>query len=343
MLRFGNFAMSLAPSRSTRIASRAYVQRGRAALCAALLAAGVLAAAPARAQAPAAADIAVEARNLTTPELCAEKDNVQIDFAAPDVRSFQLRAVHPAYIGTIVTDRWAPDLTSCEFHPTNEGFAEKGERITIWESTMMQLVGYRIPEFWRPANTDVRVGDKVVKGLQIVQLFFNYRERAEEALVFYPPDGYWRARPFPFGDMRWTAYGSSFLVGPVEIQERPIVDLSEVAFDPKTKTFTLSFRRGGSAKMKVAEVNQEQFQLDVTFDGAPTKDYPFASLRSMYASETNSDAARIAWRGPGAKSWRETDVFGLKTEPAVELWLGRRLPSRHNTSAPDMIVSHFKK
>ena len=42
-------------------------------------------------------------------------------------------------------------------------------------------------------------------------------------MVLYPPDGYWRARPLPFEDMRWTAYGSSFLVGPVETQERPIV------------------------------------------------------------------------------------------------------------------------
>ena len=69
-----------------------------------------------------------------------------------------------------------------------------------------------------------------------------FNERAEEVLVLYPADGYWRARPLPPGNLRWSAYGSSFLIGPVETSGRPFVDIRDVAFDPETSTFTLEFR-----------------------------------------------------------------------------------------------------
>ncbi len=70
-----------------------------------------------------------------------------------------------------------------------------------------------LSSFWRPNTVPVRVGDRVEQGFHVVQLWVRFRERAEEVLVFYPPDGYWRARPLPPPHMRWSAYGSSFLVG----------------------------------------------------------------------------------------------------------------------------------
>ena len=113
------------------------------------------------------------------------------------------------------------------------------------------LTGYTFPAkaFWRAPTVPVRVGDRVENGFHLVQLWMNYRQRAEEIMAFYPPDGYWRARPLPFEEMRWTAYGSSFLIGPVEVQQRPIVDLEEIAFEPETRTFVLKFKRGGTARI----------------------------------------------------------------------------------------------
>ena len=129
------------------------------------------------------------------------------------------------------------------------------------------------------------------------------RERAEEIMVLYPPDGYWRARPLPFEDMRWTAYGSSFLVGPVETQERPIVDLQEIVFEPQTRTFILKFKRGGEARVALKAVDQKRLTLDVDYSDAMPGARPFAALRSMYAMETMSDAAMVAWRSKRGKGW----------------------------------------
>src|SRR2546430_16321861 len=45
-----------------------------------------------------------------------------------------------------------------------------------------------------------------------------------------------------FRSLKWSAYGSSFMVGPIEFKDRPFVDIREVVFDPNTKTFRLAFR-----------------------------------------------------------------------------------------------------
>ena len=285
-------------------------------------------------------ELAVQVANKSTPVLCAEKDNVNLEFTGPQVREFRIQAVHPAYIGTIAVDRWAPDWTACDM-TQDPVFKSDARRVTFWETPEFWLTGYTYPSFWRPANVPVRVGDKVENGLHLVQLWMRYRERAEEILVFYPPDGYWRARPLPFADMRWTAYGSSFLVGPVEVQQRPIVDLKAIAFDPETLTFTLDFARGGSAKLKVDIIDQERISLKTTFSGDLPKDLPFAAMRSMYATEFNSDVARVAWRSKGGEGWGESNIMDYKGGLVTEIWAGRVVPSMHNKSAPDMVFSHF--
>ena len=288
----------------------------------------------------AAEALAVQATGRSVPEACAEKDNVEISFTSPVVRAFRLEAVHPAFVGMIRRDRFQPDYTSCDMVPGTE-FAAGAQRVTFWETPRFWLTGYRLPEFWRPADVPVRVGDRVERGLTFIQLWMRYRERAEEILVMYPPDGYWRIRPLPPDEMRWTAYGSSFLIGPVEMADRPIVAIEEISFDPVRKSFTLRFKRGGSATISLATIDEDRFSMDVTLEGAVPRDLPFASLRSMYTTEDNADASHVAWRTPGSPGWTESPVLAFHDANVSELWLGRRAVSRHNLSAPDLIVNRF--
>jgi hypothetical protein len=243
----------------------------------------------------------------------------------------------------ISTDRWAPDFSACNI-PHGEGALP---RKTFFETPTLWLTGLTDPDFWRPANVPIRVGDHVEPGFNYIQLWMLFRERAEEVLVLYPSDGNWRIRPLPFGDMRWTAYGSSFQLGPLESQDspagpRPIVAIKDIAFDPAKKAFTLNFVRGGSATVTIRQVDQDHVALDVAFSGAIPANLPFAALRSMYASETNSDVARVAWRVKDGKGWEESPVLSFPGAMATELWAGRHAASRHNLSAPDMVFSHFQ-
>lgn len=287
----------------------------------------------------AAAPLAVEVRNESVPVLCAEKDNVALSFLSSDVRRFRIEARHPAYIGTLNADRTAPDWTQCDMTGDPAVPAKPRTRI-LYSDQKYRLVGFTFASFWRPPVVPVRVAGRSFEGLHMVQLFTTTPRGRYESLVFYPPDGYWRARPLPPAHMPEAAYGSSFLVGPVEVDGRPIVRLKEVSFDPAQATFTLGFAAGGSARMRVATLDRDRQDLDITLSQA-ISGTPFAALRSMYVTAFNNDAAAVAWKPPGAAGWRETPLMEFEGGTALEVWAGRLTPSRHNTSAPDMVFGPF--
>jgi hypothetical protein len=284
--------------------------------------------------------LAVDIVNESEPTLCAEKDNVSVTLRSGEVRRFTIEAAHPAYIGTIVADRWAPDFTHCDM-AADPAYPFEKRRLTIFETEEWQLVGLTFPSFWRPNRVPVRVGARQESGFHLLQLWTRHEERAEEVLVLYPADGYWRARPLPPKHLRWSAYGSSFLIGPVETKGRPLVDIKGIAFDPQTRTFTLDFVRGGSATVRLDKLDAERIALDVTLSPPVGAERPFAALRSMFVSEGNADVAHIAWRDWGEALWRRAGVMEFRGARAAELWAGRLVPSRHNTSAPDMRFGTF--
>jgi len=284
--------------------------------------------------------LAVDVTNGSEPTRCAEKDNVYLKLQSAEARRFTVEAAHPAYVGTIVKDQWAPDFTSCDMSK-DPSFKFEKRRLTIYETEEWQLVGLTFPSFWRPNQIPVRVGNRTETGFHLLQLWTRYQERAEEVLVLYPADGYWRARPLPPQNLRWSAYGSSFLIGPVETAGRPFVDIKDVTFDPATRTFTLNFARGGGATLRLDKLDQERIVLDVALDTPVAADRPFAALRSMYVTEGNADVAQVRWRGKDNPAWTQMPVMYFKNANAAELWAGRTVPSRHNTSAPDMVFRHF--
>ena len=283
--------------------------------------------------------LAIDAINASEPTLCAEKDNVYLKLQSREVRRFTVEAAHPAYVGTIVQDRWAPNFARCDMSQ-DPAFKFEKRRQTIYETEEWQLVGLTFSSFWRNNQVPVRVGNRTETGFHLLQLWTRYQERAEEVLVLYPADGYWRARPLPPQNLRWSAYGSSFLIGPVETGGRPFVDISDVAFDPDTHTFTLNFERGGSATLRLDALDQERIVLDVELT-EPVAGGPFAALRSMFVSEGNADVASVRWRAKGSAQLLQMPVMKFSRASAAELWAGRLVPSRHNTSAPDMIFRDF--
>jgi hypothetical protein len=287
----------------------------------------------------AANPVAVAVENASTPTLCAETDNVYLKLTSAAVRQFTIEAIHPAYGGTIVADRTAPDFRNCDRSGDPVHRAEP-RRVTIYETGDLQLIGHTFSSFWRPGAVPVRVGARVETGLHLLQLFTKFKERTEEVLVLYPADGYWRARPLPPEHLSYSAYGSSFLIGPIETAGRPFVDIRDIAFDPATRSFRLAFARGGEATLRLDAVDREHIALEVKFDRA-VAERPFAALRSMFVTETNADAAQVAWRMPGGKAYEVAPIMSFGRADALDLWAGRRLPSRHNTSAPDMVFRSF--
>jgi hypothetical protein len=257
------------------------------------------------------------------------------------VRRFAITAAHPAYLGSVAEDSFAPDWTGCSRSPQSPPTpAGEATRTTLYERIDLWVVGLTFPSFWRPATATVRIGDRIARGLHLIQVWMLRPMGGEEVLVLYPQDGYWRLRPLAPKGRAPTAFGSSFLIGPVEVATRPLVALRDITFDPRTRSFTLAFVRGGSATVTMATVDEHRHRLDVAFS-APITGRPFAALRSMYVTELDNDAQRIAVRESGAKGWREEPVMGFTAATAHTIWLGRVTPSRHNTSSPDMVFDAF--
>lgn len=294
-------------------------------------------AAPARAE-----GLAVDVRNGSEPVLCAEKDNVTLEFASPEARSFRIEAAHPSYIGMLARDSFEADWTACDMtsDPAHASDVKAPTRQTLYEEPGLWVVGWKMPTFWRPSTATVRIGDRVESGLHLVQVWMIRPMGGEEVLVFYPQDGYWRIRPLAPEGRAPTAFGTSFLVGPVETEVRPIVKLKEIAFDPKLMRFLLTFERGGRAQITIGSVTTDKHVLDVVLDN-PISQGPFAALRSMYVTEFNNDVARVAVRTPGAAAWNEAPVMTFKGGKVTDLWAGRTNVSRHNSSSPDMVLSRF--
>src|SRR5262249_9158953 len=98
------------------------------------------------AAAHAADALAVDVVNASEPTLCAEKDNVYLKLQSAAAPRFTIEAAHPAYVGTIVTDRWAPDFAHCDMS-NDPSFKFERRRLTIYETEEWQLVGLTFPNF----------------------------------------------------------------------------------------------------------------------------------------------------------------------------------------------------
>jgi hypothetical protein len=288
-----------------------------------------------------AESVAVAVVNASEPALCAEKDNVTLTLASAAVRRFRIEAAHPAYIGGLDADRRDPDWTDCHDISAETSSTPPLRRVVVYENAEIRLIGYGYAQFWRRADVPVRADGRIEHGLNLVQLWVRRDGRAEEVLVIYPADGYWRIRPLPPAHLGASAYGSSFLIGPVETERRPFVGLKDIAFDPPTMTFTLSFARGGAATVRLDALDRDRLALDAAFD-PPVSGAPFAALRSMYVSEGNADVARVGVREPEADGWREEPIMRFRQAAATDVWAGRPTPSRHNASAPDLVFHRFE-
>ena len=324
--------------------------RGLPGAAAAAIALIVLCGAPAPAPRAggAAPEPSVSLRDLGWPNRCAEMDNVLVALEADaPVARFAIRARHPVYAPTVRPGEasHAADFTDCAFEPEPIWHYEPESHL-LHEDAAIRLDGHRLPKSWRPEEVPVTVGGRTWTGLHLLQLRVKrpsdgLRDPAE-ILVLYPSDGYWRPTPLPRDGGAQTPFGASVIVGPVEIDRRPLVRLSAVRFDPAAMAFDLDFALGGRGRVRVASAGPDELRLEVSLDPA-VSGLPFALASSMFVAEDNADLALMRLRTPDRPFWTEHPVIGFGADRAAEVALVRDVPSRHNTLAPDLILGPFAR
>jgi len=243
--------------------------------------------------------------NLSEPAECAEVDNVDVRFRAPAPVVFTIEASHPAYFGADTKDLTAPVWTGCEGYADSDPvFPAQPAKSTLYEDARWLLTGVRYESFWRPAVVPVHVGDRRFDDLHLIQLHAKRPGRTPiEVVVLYPPDGYWRPKPLPPTGRPKTAFGSSFLIGPVEEQIRPVVELTEVRFEPAQGRFRLGFARGGTGSLTVTAFDERATQLAVRLD-YEGESQDVAALRSMFVAPAMADTAVVRWQDAAGHAGR---------------------------------------
>ena len=296
--------------------------------------------------AAAAAPALVTVENHTRPTRCAEEDNVSLTLRGARIMHFKVEALQPAYLHRIEADTTAPDFTGCSFHggahPTDPSFNFTPRRVVLHDGPQWQIVGMTLPSFWRPAEVRVQVGSLRDKGFHLIQVFAKGGNKPLEALAMYPADGYWRLKPLPLPRFKDGVYGSSFVLGPIVDAGRPAADIVSIAIDAKPLSFRLSFADGSQARVRVAEISRRRTALDVTMAPATKDDRAFVVLRSMYVAPDNADTSEVRWKDRVGAAARTSTLPAVATLRAAEVQFGRSLPSRHNTSAPDLRFSDFR-
>ena len=285
----------------------------------------------------------VEVVNATKPTRCAEEDNVYVKLLGADISFFEIRAVLPPYIRTVTKESKDPDFAHCDMSQ-DPSFPFEPKTVTLYEDSRIRLVGHTVKTNWRPDVVDFRVEGHNERGLHLVQLFLKHWTGGMggeiEFLVLYPGDGYWRLKPMPPPQLPDSAYGSSFLIGPIEESSRPFVALTSVAFDPAALVFRLDFARGGAALLRVADILPDHVSLQVRL-GPPVSSGPFAALRSMFVTTEQADMTEVSWSDGFGQ--RRLPILDFPNARSEEVRFGRSLQSHHNLTAPDLIFHDFRE
>ena len=292
-----------------------------------------------------AAPVAATVENGTTTTACAEEDNVSLTLRGEGIRRMRIEALQPDYLDKIGNDVTAPDFSGCNFdggeHPTDPAYRFRKRTVVLMDNAQWRVVGMTLPSFWRPQRVPVQVGKRKDRGFHLLQVFKKENGKPLEAIVLYPSDGYWRIKPLPearFGD---GVYGSSFLLGPVEAAARPVVNIASIRIVPRPLAIHVRFTDGGSAAVKVDEISRVRTALDVTLSKPTASAQPFAVLRSMYVTPDNADVSEVRWQASPGAAQQVLPLTEVKSLQGTQLRFGRSLPSKHNTSAPDIAFGGF--
>ena len=157
-----------------------------------------------------------------------------------------------------------------------------------------------------------------------------------EVFVLYQ-DGNSRILTFPPSGIDWIPFGSSVIIGSSDPDSfRPYAAISRVDFDPRTLKFTLYFSTGGQAVLSIATNITTTLVTVSNITYATNASRPFATFRSMWVSDGNSDVDHVR-SDAGARAWHIMQDRWTRLTGKNFLFF-RTCVSQHNTLSPDIRV-----
>lgn len=211
---------------------------------------------------------------------------------------------------------------------------------TLYDAGGVKVTAVKVDGWWRGSsamNVSVSGGSALNDAhyLQIHKQIPGQTGFPPQVFVLYQ-DG--NARIIPFkqtGQTEDPPFGSSVVIGPAPKSARPFVDISSVSINPQNLTLTLAYRDGTQANVAVSPAaDRSNTVVDVSGITYNTYNYPFATMRSMWVNDGDSDCDTIETTASG-----ENPILGSWTTLQGTSWMfKRKVPSLHNTRAPDIKI-----
>jgi len=272
--------------------------------------------------------------NYSYETQCAEEDNLTFSLGegAP-VEAFLIRATHPTYA---VSNYDCPaNFENCP--PPGECYPFEPETLVLFDDGQWIVVAYRLDCWWQPQGmTASAIDGPSLEDAHYIAVSKKIEDEDSwpQFLVFYS-DAYLRLIPHPPPGAPSVCFGSSVIVGPVELAgDRPYAGVAEVVFDAAEKRLLVSYEPNGTA---VLAMNVDRTKGEVFVQDDYTGFTPFGALRSMYVEEGNCDAERIAVFEQ-REALDDTGVLEFSAAFADEFYFYRSVASEHNPSAPDIRI-----
>ena len=157
-----------------------------------------------------------------------------------------------------------------------------------------------------------------------------------EVFVLYQ-DGNSRILTFPPSGIDWIPFGSSVIIGSSDPDAfRPYAAISRIDFDPRTLKFTLYFSSGGQAVVSIATNTTSTLVTVSNITYATNVSRPFATFRSMWVSDGNSDVDHIR-SDTSTRAWHIMQDRWTRLTGKNFVFF-RTCVSQHNTLSPDIRV-----
>ncbi|KAL8560157.1 hypothetical protein ACOMHN_021652 [Nucella lapillus] len=222
----------------------------------------------------------------------------------------------------------------------------RGEKVhTVYRSPKVVVEAIEVDFWWRrPETMTLKNGETGESWSPVdyfrISLHVPWNGGFAQVFVMYQ-DGNVRLAPLPPRGVDWIPFGSSVIVGhsdPADL--RPSAPVTTVTFYPSTLAMHVQHLNGEAVKLKLSSTHKETQMVvkDILTSGRGDWGLPFATLRSMYLEDGNSDCDSVLVDG---KSYRSImDPWGSLR--GKSFFFFRRCESTHLTLSPDIRIDVTK-
>ena len=211
--------------------------------------------------------------------------------------------------------------------------------VTIYQSDDVHIVAGYVEMWWlAPERMTVTLRNgKVHEGVAYIQFYrpIPWSQGYAQVFVLYQ-DGNARLVPITPEGLDWIPFGSSVIIGqPYTDSIRPYVSIMQLDIDPENWQMKVFYKDGGSARIKLNSSYRETQAFISDIDFMKNRyTHPFATVRSMYVAEGNTDVDSI--KVDDKKTYHIMDQWGSVAGKSFAFH--RRCISRHLTLSPDIQV-----